>query len=102
MKLVAYISGPYSDKDPSKQGANITRASEVAEKYWKLGYAVICPHNNSAWMDDIIPWQQFLLGDLEILSRCDVVVMLPDWNKSKGASKERNLAYKLNKKIIYE
>jgi hypothetical protein len=101
MKVV-YISGPYSNKDIGKQRLNITKALVVAEKYWKLGYAVICPHTNSAWMDEVVPYEQFMEGDLEILKRCDIIVMMEQWNKSKGASKEREFAYKLKKKILYE
>lgn len=55
---------------------------------------MICPHANSAHMEDEIdlPNEAFLQGDLEILARCDAIVMTPDWAKSHGAIEEKAFA----------
>ena len=82
MKVV-YISGKYSgDID-----TNIQKAREIAIKLWESGYAVICPHLNSSHMelDCKASYEQFLAGDVEILRRCDAIIMLPEWEQSKGA-----------------
>jgi len=102
MKLI-YIIGPYR----SKEGVhgmvqNIRRAEEVALKYWKLGYAVICPHTNTAFMDGIGTDDMFLIGDHEIIRRVDVAVVMKGWEESKGSVVEVELCKKLNKEIIYE
>jgi hypothetical protein len=103
MKLV-YISGPYSADSHNKIWENINAARAVAAKYWKLGYAVICPHQNTLFMDGIVPNSHdvFLNGDLKMIESCDAVIMLPGWKESAGASKERDFALKLNKRIVYE
>jgi dienelactone hydrolase len=93
---VAYVSGPYR----SKQGIYgvyqyIQAAREVALDLWRQGYAVVCPHLNSALMDGAVPDAVFLAGDLEIMRRCDLVVMLPDWQRSEGACAEREEALRL-------
>lgn len=36
------------------------------------------------------------------LEKCDAVYMLKDWQDSEGATKEHELAKKLNKEIIYQ
>lgn len=99
---VAYISGPYRAPTPMKVMENIHHASLVALKYWRLGYAVICPHRNAALFDGEAPDEVWLRGDLELLRRSDVVVMLPDWQKSEGAKMECDLAWKLGKDIVYD
>jgi hypothetical protein len=93
---VAYVSGPYR----SKQGIYgvyqyIQAAREVALDLWRQGYAVVCPHLNSALMDGAVPDAVFLAGDLEIMRRCDLVVMVPGWQHSEGACAEREEALRL-------
>lgn len=101
MKL-AYIAGPYRAKTIFQVQANIRKAAEIALKYWKAGCAVICPHTNTAFFDGECPDQVWLDGDLEMVSRCDVIVMVPGWEKSRGACVEHELAVGLGKQIIYE
>ena len=101
---IYYIAGPYRADSIRGVQQNIERASDVAYKYWKEGHAVICPHKNTSFFDgqefeDASIW---LKGDLEILKRCDVIVMMKDWEKSIGASNELAYAESLKKEIIYE
>ena len=98
MKVV-YIAGPYEAYTIPEVYANILKARDVATKYWELGYAVICPHSNTAFMPSTSALYE---GDIEILSRCDIVVMMCGWEKSKGASLEHKRAIELGKGIIYE
>ena len=50
MKIV-YIAWPYRASSMWWIQQNIERAREVAFKYWHKGYAVICPHLNTQFMD---------------------------------------------------
>lgn len=101
MKL-AYIAGPYRGSTHYDIEQNIRAAEAIAIKYWRLGYAVICPHKNTAHFDGLADDAVWLNGDLEILKRCDVVVMLPTWEKSVGAKEEKYWAEVWHKSIIYE
>jgi len=47
-------------------------------------------------MDGVVPDEVFLAGDIEILKRCDLVVMVPGWENSSGAKEERNVAIEHN------
>jgi len=99
---VAYIAGAYRADTIMGILGNVHTASKMALKYWKKGYAVICPHRNTALFDgecDDLVWLQ---GDLELLARSDVIVMLPYWQHSKGAVVEHAEALNLGKEIIYE
>jgi len=101
MKLV-YIAGPYRADTPSGIVANIRAAEAVAIKYWQKGYAVICPHKNTALFDGLCPDMTWLKGDLEILKRCDIIVMVKGWSKSSGAREERRFAGNNDIEIVYD
>lgn len=99
MKL-CYVAGPYRDK----RGAyfvkkNIRAAEEVAVQLWRNGFAVICPHKNTEFFDGVVGDQELLDGDIEIIKRCDFVVMVEGWARSEGASWERYNAIKEGKKV---
>lgn len=98
---LVFICGPYRGESHNEVHQNIERARNVATLLWKLGYAVICPHLNSAFFSGACNEENFTSGYLKILSICDIVVMVGDWQKSEGASKEHALAVKLGKRIMY-
>lgn len=99
---IAYIAGPYRAENWEGVKRNIAHARRVAVRYWRLGYAVFCPHLNSAHLDDVVPDEVFLAGDIAILKRCDVVVAMKTWSKSKGAAREIELADELQIEVIYD
>jgi hypothetical protein len=102
---VAYVAGPFRSSTFWGIFQNIRAAEAVSLKYWKLGYAVICPHLNTANFDGAIPKELdsvWLDGDLEIMKRCDVVVAMPTWKNSLGAVNEIRIAIELGIPVIYE
>jgi len=88
--MIIYVVGKYSG-DTEK---NIAEARRWAIKLWEAGHAVICPHLNTAHMekDCKASYEDYLNGDMKIISRCDAVFMLPNWEDSKGASQEYDYA----------
>jgi len=100
---IIYIAGPYR----SKYGLpgrilNIYRARKLAKRVWAAGYYAICPHMNSALMDGVAPDQQFLDGDIEILKKCDAILMMKGFRNSSGAIEEREQASRAGITIIHE
>ena len=94
MKVV-YIAGPYRADTPHGIVENIRRAEDVAITYWRRGYAVICPHKNTALLDGACPDETWLKGDLELLRRCDIIVMMKGYEHSTGARAELQEANKI-------
>ena len=99
-KLV-YVAGPY--RAPHNWGIeqNIRRAEELAFRVWEAGYTALCPHANTRFFQHALPDDIWLEGDLEMLRRCDAVVLTPDWQSSSGARAE--VAFARNHGIpVYE
>jgi len=97
---VIYIAMPYRADTINGILHNIARARDVAESLWRLGFVVLCPHLNTAFMDGAIPDEAFLRGDLELLRRSDAVFTGPGWDESEGAIAEVNLATSLGMPVF--
>jgi hypothetical protein len=105
---IVFISGPYSGTSKIwcinivQRARNIYRARKAAKMFWRRGYAVICPHMNSAFFDKCAPYDIFINGYLDILERCDIIFILKGWAKSSGAIKEIANAKIYNLEFMYE
>lgn len=99
--IVIYVVGAY--RAPTIRGVveNIRSAESVALSLWQRGFAVVCPHLNSALLDGAVPDGTFLAGDLEILSRCDAVVTVPGWEASVGSVAEVQEAKSLGLAVFH-
>lgn len=83
---LAYVSGPYRHpKGTAFVERNIRAAEGVAQDLWQLGFAVICPHTNTKHFDGLAEPEVWLAGDLVMVEKCDVLVMIPGWQYSQGA-----------------
>jgi len=99
--ILVYIAGPYRSDTINGVVKNIQVAREHAEKLWKAGYAVLCPHLNTALFDGVMDDQTFLNGTMEMLKRCDAIYLLPKWSLSVGSVKEYEYAKENGIKIIH-
>jgi len=82
---------------------NIRIAESAALRWWRKGYAVICPHLNTAFFDGECDDDVWLKGDIAILERLrkgDVIVMLENWRESSGAVTEYGRAIELGVRVI--
>lgn len=97
-----YLAGPYrSPLGIWGVKRNIETAATVARQLWAAGYAVICPHLNTALMDGPdVQDEIFLKGDLVMLRRCDGIVMLPGWERSRGSKDEVYQANRAGLKLL--
>ncbi len=93
---VFYIAGPYRADTPRKVLENIRAAEKVAMDVWKSGNIALCPHLNSRLMDGVCDDSVFLKGAIELMKRCDGVVLVPSWLLSAGAKAEIRIAKEIN------
>ena len=102
---VAFLSGPYRAGNGRTVRENIRAAERAALVWWRRGYAVICPHLNTAFFDGELPDEVWLEGDLAILERLrpciDAAVFLPGWQQSEGSRIEFDKAREFLLNIHY-
>lgn len=93
MKLI-YIAGPYRANCEYEVKRNIDEAEKAALWVWGHGGAAICPHKNTAFLGGALGIEDktWLVGDLEILKRCDAVYAMAGWRRSQGATAEVEFA----------
>lgn len=102
-KLV-YISGQYSGPTFQSVAENILRAREYGRMAWEAGAAAFVPHMNTAFFDfdtKLSP-QDFYDADLQFLSFCDAILLIPGWERSKGAKMEKLFAEGISLPIFYD
>ena len=90
--IKAYVAGPYRADTHYEIEQNIRNAEAIAIELWQKGYAVFCPHKNTAHFDGLAPDHVWLEGDLEWLKHADLLVLVPGWEKSEGTYFEREFA----------
>jgi len=94
--LLVYIVGPYRAPTPEGVQDNIRRAREWAAAVAEAGYMPVCPHALTVGMDRLQPDEFWLAGTLELMRRCDAVLLTPGWNRSAGSRSEATEARTLN------
>lgn len=87
MKVI-YVAGPFRGPNHWVIEENIRRAERIAWEVWANGDAAVCPHANTRFYQGSLPDATWLNGDIEILKRCDGVVLCPGWRDSSGTRAE--------------
>lgn len=91
-----YLSGPMTGL-PS---LNHPAFNAEAERLRALGYFVINPAEVD--LDEGATWEDYLRTDLiAMLDTCNAIVMLPGWEKSRGATLEHHVACALGFEVSY-
>ena len=116
-KKLAYVAGPISKGDIV---ANLMKAHDAGMALLKGGLAVIVPHGNcfwgnltkggyhlpSAFVPEACPGgtthADWMGCDLEIVRRCDAVLVIEGWKNSEGARGEVDEAVRLGLPVLYE
>lgn len=94
MKIV-YIAGPFRGPTAWAIAENIRKAERWGECVTRYGHMPLIPHANTAHFHGLKDDQFWLDGTMELLRRCDAVLMIPDWEKSSGARAEKAEAERL-------
>lgn len=93
---VVYVAGPFRSMNANgKLNAwgvqqNVMRAMAMGLEVFKRGHAALIPHSNTMFFSDADGCADsvWLDADIELLNRCDAVLVTPDWERSSGARAE--------------
>lgn len=87
---VVYVAGPYRGLNRDAVELNIQVARAVGLEAVRKGWSPLIPHANSGHLDALInlPDQFWLDATLELMRRCDAVVLCPGWARSAGTEGE--------------
>jgi len=101
MKLV-YIAGPYTGQHFYQEYMNVYRAWLMGTEVARLGAMPVIPQQNTAFMDGVQPYRFWLEGTMEIMRRCDAVLVLSDYDESKGTLGEIDEARRLDMPLFFD
>ena len=105
-----YIAGPFRAKSAYIDGhqdmfavqENIMRAMKLGLEVARIpGLFPVIPHANTMFFTAAAPDAVWLDGDMEMLRRCDAILMTEDWERSSGARAEHEEAKALGLPIFY-
>ncbi len=95
MSKTAYVAGKITGlpKDQVKSKFNM-----ISNQLHAMGYLVVRP---AAVNDDSRTWDDTMRQDIKKMLECDEVHLLPDWQESRGAQLERDIALRLGMQVVY-
>lgn len=91
-----YIAGPMT----GLPNYNHEAFAHVAAELRSWDNAVLSPHEINDGTEDAHPWEWYMRRALQLLLDADMVVLLPGWQKSRGASAEHYVAELLGMPIL--
>lgn len=103
-KKVIYIAGAYrSNLGEWHIRENIRKAEKAALFVWQHGAVALCPHKNTAFFSGApgTSDKTWLLGDIELLRRCDAIWVIDNLEFSEGAEMEAQFASDNGIPILY-
>lgn len=100
--MVVYLAGPLTAKDGYTVEQNTTVALDIYRQFVCDGITAICPHLSALVPGAFdMPYECWMEHDFNLIDLCSHILMLPRWETSSGACREKNYAERLNKVILY-
>ena len=85
-----------------KENFNYNEFEKAELKLSKEYSKVINPHKIHGTDDKSLPYQFYMKNDIKALLDCDCIYLLKDWEFSKGAALEKQIAEVLKMEIYFQ
>jgi hypothetical protein len=99
---MGYLSAPISADLALTRTAHYLTALAVSAQLWESQVLHYCPHRNSPQVGTTdVPYEAWMAMDLEVLRRCNYILMAGDWHQSAGCRRELAFAMQLGMPVVY-
>lgn len=85
---VVYLAGPLSNDIKDVQEWNVIFACNAAAGLRATGVTIISPHEMCLHNPESLEYDGWIDHGLDLLLRCDALVLLPGWQASRGCRVE--------------
>lgn len=89
---VVYVAGPFRASRAWLIEQNVRRAESQVRRLLELGFAPVCMHTTGRFLFGEVSETKMLDASLELVRRCDAVLLLEGYEQSAGAVSELNAA----------
>src|SRR5690606_27935442 len=91
---LVYVAGPFSGATREAVEANIDAAVALGLEVTRAGACPVIPHSNTAHPDfeQLQNYEWWIAATAKILTRCDALLTTANWEHSRGARGEVQLA----------
>lgn len=100
--MLIYIAGPFRGESPWDVEENIRAAEKIGLKVAKAGAVPIIPHSMYRYFDGQLTGQFWVDATLELLKRCDGILMTRGWKRSEGSKGEYSWAIQKGLPIFHQ
>lgn len=94
-----YISGKITGCDRVQY---LTKFALAEQHLRDKGYSVVNPAAVNGRLPDDTTYDEYMKMSMLMLSFCDAIYMLEDWEESRGARHEKNTAEKKGMSILFQ
>lgn len=99
--VFVYVSGPITAKHGFSVEENVAAALKVYLALLRRGIPAFCPHLSGGFPSAFdVDYETWLAYDLAVIARCTHVLLLPRWETSTGALRERAYAESIGVPIL--
>lgn len=98
---VCYVAGKFRGATDAEVEANIRAAEALGLEVAKLGASTVIPHANTHSFHKLIPEDFMLAATLELMRRCDALILVEGWQESAGTRDEMCEAHFLGLPVFY-
>lgn len=99
---VVYVAGKFTGKNSWEIHRNVFHAESLGMAVAEAGAMPLIPHKNTSNFFGTMTEEFWYEGTMELLRRCDAMILVPGWETSKGTRDEVEWARKGGMRVFTE